>query len=101
SRIGSCSQSGKRSYEKKEPESSHIGSWTKFIQPPATSVLERRAPISRPMAAKAAAPSAAATRRAATLPWIRVPKTSQPKPTRAASSATRNVEREKKYESKK
>ena len=67
-RIGSFSHSGKRSYEKKEPLRIHIGSMTKFIQPLATSVLSRRAPTTRLIAANDAAPATPSTTTSSGLP---------------------------------
>ena len=48
---------GNRSDEKKTPERSHIGSMTRFISPLTVSVVLARLATSRPMPAKARAPS--------------------------------------------
>ena len=53
--------SGNRSAEKKTPEKSHIGSMTRFIRPLTVSVVVARLAISRPMPAKARAPTTSTT----------------------------------------
>ena len=62
--------SGNRSDEKKMPDSSHIGSITRFIRPETASIVLARLATSRPMPANMTAPSTIEHVSVKTLPWL-------------------------------
>ena len=85
--------SGNRSDEKKRPEKIHIGSMTRFINPLTVSVVPVRLAISRPIPAKARAPTISSTATSNRLPWIGIPKTNTPRDSSTATSGIRKVSR--------
>ena len=85
--------SGNRSDEKKTPEKSHIGSMTRFISPLTVSVVVARQATSRPMPAKARAPTMSIRMTSARLPRIGMWNISVPSSRSTVRSGIRKVSR--------
>src|SRR6185312_9515883 len=85
---------GKRSDEKKVPESNHIGSMIKFIKPDTPSIVVGRAATSRPIPEKVKPPSKVISETLSQEPRTVKPKTSLAKTTTAATSSSKNTSRE-------
>src|SRR5262245_9506382 len=61
--MNGCRRSGNRAAEKKLPDSNHIGSITRFINPDAPSIVWVRAPTSNPIPANVSEPTTAISNR--------------------------------------
>src|SRR5262249_62032625 len=89
--IAGWRKSGNLAYEKKVPDSSHIGSITRFIIPETPSIVLGREATSSPTPAKDSDPISATMPRLTIEPWTATPKTSQPNATTIATSNDRNT----------
>src|SRR5262249_57239324 len=99
--IAGWRKSGNLAYEKKVPDSSHIGSITRFIIPDTPSIVFGREATSSPTPAKDSDPISATMPRLTIEPWTATPKTTQPKMTTIATSNDRKTSRDIINESRK
>ena len=95
-----CMEAGKRSAEKKLPESNHIGSIATFISPDTASIVRARLATSRPSAENENAPSRVTRANASQEPRTCTPNASIPKPSTATTSITSHTSRASMWESK-
>src|SRR6185436_1698149 len=98
--MNGCNTCGNLSDEKNVPESNHIGSMMKFINPDTPSIVVGRAATSRPTPEKVNPPSKTMKERPSHEPRTVKPKTSQAKMTTAATSTNKNPRRESMNESR-
>src|SRR5690348_13385671 len=95
-----CSTCGKRSDEKNVPDNNHIGSMMKFINPDTPSIVVGRAATSSPIPEKVKPPSMAISATLNQEPRTVKPKAIVAKTITAATSSTRNSNRDSMNESR-
>src|SRR5262245_35054943 len=98
--MNGCKTCGNRSDEKNVPDSSHIGSMMKFINPETPSIVVGRAATSNPIPENVKPPSTVIKATLNHEPRTVKPKASVAKTTTAATSSTRNTRRDNMNESK-
>src|SRR6185503_7258643 len=98
--MNGCSTCGNRSEEKNVPDSNHIGSMMKFINPDTPSIVVGRAATSNPIPEKVKPPSIVIKATLSHEPRTVKPKASDAKIITAATSSTRNTRRDSMNESK-
>ena len=91
--MNGWAESGNRSDEKKTPEKSHCGSMTRFISPLTASVVVVRQATSRPMPAKARAPTTSTRMTSPRFPRIGIWNTRVPSSRSTVRSGIRKVSR--------
>src|SRR5262245_59383194 len=93
--MNGCRICGNRSEEKNVPESNHIGSMMKFINPETPSIVFGRAATKRPMPEKVKPPSSVIRETLNQEPRTVKPKANHAKTTTATTSTIRNTNRER------